>query len=782
MRFLGVRLVIVALLALAGCHVSAQATVIYYFYEEIYNGSLAVYEYCGASNPSTDDYRDVEAGCGVNNPNGDQIWVENGGYQSSSSWAQTNQTTIMSGEWSGYASYELSMYEDCCDGNGNSYYVDTDGFSDVGKQECDSACDLYGSGDEEWLDSDPLYFAYSSAVLYVDPITVQMVPVSVSLDAGESQTFTADVAGIPEGYLSGITWTINGNAVGAGSTYTYIAPQTISTQSSVQLQACSSIAPVGCDTATIVLLAESVSIETPSPSVLLADGASSSYLFADFTNAPSGASVTWCSSGAGTSCTNITQTGDTTAMFTAPTVAAFNGANPSQPYVNASISASIANSNPTIPATPVSITIVQPVSISVISPATWTAGTMLNPLVITGAGFGTGAAVTVTISSTSWGAITGSGNCAAISNTSIQCPNIVIPANLSNMTGSQPVTITVSATTAGINTQAASTVNITPIAYTYSITLSSSATQLMYGGTSNIVPAIVCKVNGLTCAPSVSNPQVANFSVINGIGALSATSNANSTTFTATAMNSTPQTVTVQGCASIQTSSCATTTLNVAATSLTLSPATLSNPLTNGQSQSFSAAVQNPGTANQLTWTLAASPSGAAPGSMTSATSVITGTATSGTSSDTYNAPATVSTPTTVTLKACMTANTNICASPVTITLNPPPTFTVSTSGPAGPLSLGHSTSFPVTVSALYGFTGTVALSASGLSAGVTAQFSPASIATSGTSTLTLTSAYNASTYIGNSTITVSGASGGATVPVNAALTTRYLQYPCENQ
>lgn len=78
-------------------------------------------------------------------------------------------------------------------------------------------------------------------------------------------------------------------------------------------------------------------------------------------------------------------------------------------------------------------------------------------------------------------------------------------------------------------------------------------------------------------------------------------------------------------------------------------------------------------------------------------------------------------------------------ASPATVSLQP-----------------GHSGTTTVAVQPLYGFTGTVALSISGLPTGVTASFSPSS--TSGTSTLTLTAASNATG--GNSVLTITGTSG----------------------
>ncbi|SRR5579875_2131667 len=94
-------------------------------------------------------------------------------------------------------------------------------------------------------------------------------------------------------------------------------------------------------------------------------------------------------------------------------------------------------------------------------------------------------------------------------------------------------------------------------------------------------------------------------------------------------------------------------------------------------------------------------------------------------------------------------------------------------------LSLGHSMNFTVSVSAWNGFDGTVALSASGLPAGVSANFSPASITMSsvGSATLTLTAAYSNSTYIGNSTVTITGTSSGDAQSAIISLTTQPLQY-----
>jgi len=76
----------------------------------------------------------------------------------------------------------------------------------------------------------------------------------------------------------------------------------------------------------------------------------------------------------------------------------------------------------------------------------------------------------------------------------------------------------------------------------------------------------------------------------------------------------------------------------------------------------------------------------------------------------------------------------------------------------------GHST---ITVTDINGFTGSVALTASGLPTGVTASFSPAS--TTGTSTLTLTASGTAT--VGSATVTITGTSGSLTHTTTVALT-----------
>lgn len=86
------------------------------------------------------------------------------------------------------------------------------------------------------------------------------------------------------------------------------------------------------------------------------------------------------------------------------------------------------------------------------------------------------------------------------------------------------------------------------------------------------------------------------------------------------------------------------------------------------------------------------------------------------------------------------------------------PDFSIAASPASQTVTRGSSTTYNVTVGALNGFTGTVALSVSGLPSRTTATFNPSSIAGSGSSTLTITTANK--TPAGTKTLTITGTSG----------------------
>ena len=96
---------------------------------------------------------------------------------------------------------------------------------------------------------------------------------------------------------------------------------------------------------------------------------------------------------------------------------------------------------------------------------------------------------------------------------------------------------------------------------------------------------------------------------------------------------------------------------------------------------------------------------------------------------------------------------------PITVTVNPPPSFSLKDSVTTGKLAQGSSLSLTVTITGMGGFSSSVALSISGLPAGVTASFSPSALSGAGThnSTLKLTAASSATLGAAPLTITASG-------------------------
>ncbi len=94
--------------------------------------------------------------------------------------------------------------------------------------------------------------------------------------------------------------------------------------------------------------------------------------------------------------------------------------------------------------------------------------------------------------------------------------------------------------------------------------------------------------------------------------------------------------------------------------------------------------------------------------------------------------------------------------------------FTVAATPATQQVVIGASTTYTVSSTAINGFNGTVTPTVTGLPAGATATFSPATITGSGTTVLTITT--SGSTPAANSTLTISGSSGTAVRSTTVAL------------
>jgi hypothetical protein len=112
----------------------------------------------------------------------------------------------------------------------------------------------------------------------------------------------------------------------------------------------------------------------------------------------------------------------------------------------------------------------------------------------------------------------------------------------------------------------------------------------------------------------------------------------------------------------------------------------------------------------------------------------------------------------------------------LTLSNSTTPDFTISASPSSQTVTAGNSTSYTVNTGALNGFTGTVALSASGLPSGASASFTPASISGAGSSTLNVTTTTSAAT--GSFTLTITGASGSLSHSATVTLVVNPVSSP----
>jgi len=127
----------------------------------------------------------------------------------------------------------------------------------------------------------------------------------------------------------------------------------------------------------------------------------------------------------------------------------------------------------------------------------------------------------------------------------------------------------------------------------------------------------------------------------------------------------------------------------------------------------------------------------------------------------TYSAPGTYVSSLTV------TDNLGLVSQPATRTITVAD-FTLSATPASRTVASGGSTTFSATVTPGAGFTGTVAFSVTGLPSGATATFAPASVTTSGSTTMSV--ATGAATASGTYPLTIQGTSGPLTRTVNVTL------------
>jgi len=140
------------------------------------------------------------------------------------------------------------------------------------------------------------------------------------------------------------------------------------------------------------------------------------------------------------------------------------------------------------------------------------------------------------------------------------------------------------------------------------------------------------------------------------------------------------------------------------------------------------------------------------------------------TSGTVYSGPVTISTTTTLNAIAYESGMTDSSVTSAAYTISiPTPDFSVSATPSSQTVTAGNQTTYTVNLGNINAFTGTISLSASGLPAGATANFNPASLTAPASSTLTVST--GTSTPAGTSTLTITGNSGSLSHNTTVSLT-----------
>lgn len=326
---------------------------------------------------------------------------------------------------------------------------------------------------------------------------------------------------------------------------------------------------------------------------------------------------------------------------------------------------------------------------------------------------------------------------------------------------SSPATITVTGTS-GTITQT-TTLSLTIVGRPdFSITANPPATVTLTPGSNPTATVTIASLFGFTGTVSISAANLpagvsANFSPSSVNGSGTVTINFNGQTSTPSGTTN----ISIVGTSGSITHS-ATIAFTVTGTnpdfSLTANPTSLS--VAQGGTGSSTITV---GPLNGFSGTVAL----AAGGLPTGVTASFSPASTTGTSTLTLTASSTATAGTTnITVTGTSGSLSHSTTIALTITSNQA-SFKLSASPATLSIAQGATGSSTITVTPVNGFSGTVALAASGLPSGVTASFSPAS--TTGTSTLTLTASSTATA--GTSTVTVTGTSGSLSATTTIALT-----------
>jgi len=584
-----------------------------------------------------------------------------------------------------------------------------------------------------------------------DSATITLVPLKVTISPccaftmlpGATKQFTATVS--PAVVKQDVTWTVTSTGTPGSITppgfYTAPANNLVNGPQTDTIQACSVLDPgAPCPTVQINLSHVDMSVSGPTP--LLASAGQQTYTAT--VNGTSDSNLTWTvvpvtptTTGGqpGTIASNAPSGAPYTATYT-PAVA-----NTTEVMVN--IQACMTNSANTVCAQ-VPVTVSPQVTISQVSctPLSTCNAAETDPYTIKGGGFGPNQP---TVSFVPPG-------CVSLFTQNPPPSDTIVTGSASFQIQYQSGScqVTVQSTGNAVNSFANTIFTINPV--TVTTTVSQPNASVIEGGSAAFSASATCKTaGGINCTSII--PQSFNWSItcpqaLPNCGSISQGGLYTSTTSIPASITS-PQAV--SGKAAFAPNPNSSAAFNISLTPLSVTATPLTVTLAQGQTQQFSSNVLPSGVNQGVTWSI--SPS--------------LGTISS---SGFYTAPppGTITSDTTVTVKACSVIDSNRCSTPApTITLKAPDYTVTMSNSTLGPIAAGTAITDLGTVTPLYGFTGPVTLSTQNCptNAACTFDTNPVVVTGSGSVSAVLTIQTGGTTPGGTYSITVKGAGGNHTHP-----------------
>ncbi|MGO4209965.1 SMP-30/gluconolactonase/LRE family protein [Terriglobus sp. 2YAB30_2] len=279
------------------------------------------------------------------------------------------------------------------------------------------------------------------------------------------------------------------------------------------------------------------------------------------------------------------------------------------------------------------------------------------------------------------------------------------------------------------------------------------SSQTVTQGNSTTYTTTVSALNGFTDTVNLSvsglpTGATASFSP-------TSVSGSGSSTLSVTTATTTPAgtyTLTITGTNGTLTHTGTVTLIVQGPSNFSISATPSSQTVTQGNSTTYTTSIS---AVNGFTGTTSLSVSGLPTG----ATASFSPTSVAGSGSSTLTVSTATTTPVgTYTLTITGTSGSLTHSATVTLVVQGPADFSISATPSSQTVTQGNGTTYTTTIGALNGFTDTVSLSVSGLPTGATGGFSPTSVAGSGSSTLTVSTA--TTTPAGTYTLTITGADG----------------------